>query len=252
MPYHNAHATVITHLPIQMCTHVPEGIRFRVCHGHHACSFSTFFSHVSGDMSIPIRQLSCNLPCFECCGCMQAAYAFKATYQNGGHGLNFSNLHDYNNHWIYATCVCAVETILAIALALYLEQVLSSGTGVRRHPLFFLKKRKSAGGSGEAAPRPRRGPLAFLKKSKGSSQGSLTETAPKPGMSVLRMLFRGQRPQQLGAASSKVIQVAPSPPSPLLLPFFCHKALSWHAAVSLKWAVGALAHTYTTLMHRMS
>ncbi|KAL0046688.1 hypothetical protein WJX82_007270 [Trebouxia sp. C0006] len=47
----------------------------------------------------------------------QAAYAFKATYQNGGHGLNFSDLHDYNNHWIYVTCVCAVETVLAVVLA---------------------------------------------------------------------------------------------------------------------------------------
>lgn len=84
---------------------------------------------------------------------LQAAYAFKATYQNGGHGLNFSDLHDYNNHWIYATCVCAVETVLAVVLAWYLEQVLASGTGVRRHPLFFLQRRKSKGGSGERAPK---------------------------------------------------------------------------------------------------
>ncbi|KAL0019993.1 hypothetical protein WJX79_010913 [Trebouxia sp. C0005] len=82
----------------------------------------------------------------------QAAYAFKATYQNGGHGLNFGDLHDYNNHWIYATCVCAVETVLAVVLAWYLEQVLASGTGVRRHPFFFLQMRKSKGGSGERAP----------------------------------------------------------------------------------------------------
>ena len=149
------------------------------------------------------------------CGGMQAAYAFKATYQNGGHGLTFSNLHDYNNHWIYATCVCAVETVLAIALALYLEQVLSSGTGVRRHPLFFLKKKKSADGGGEAAPRSRKSPIAFLKKNRGSGQEPMTETALKPGMSVLRTLFMGRRPQQSGAAASKVIQVPNSPPPPL-------------------------------------
>lgn len=93
---------------------------------------------------------------------VQAAYAFRATYQNGGHGLNFSNLHDYNNHWIYATCVCAVETVLAVVMAWYLEQVLSSGTGVRRHPLFFLQKRKSAGGSGEAAPKSHRRLFGFM------------------------------------------------------------------------------------------
>lgn len=140
------------------------------------------------------------------CLCVQAAYAFKATYQNGGHGLNFGNLHDYNNHWIYATCVCAVETVLAIALALYLEQVLSSGTGVRRHPLFFLRKRKALGGSEEAAPRPPKGPFAFLKRNRGSSTGpGDSGTAPQAGM--LGMLFRGERPQPRNAATSKVIQV---------------------------------------------
>lgn len=143
------------------------------------------------------------------CTSVQAAYAFKATYQNGGRGLNFSNLHDYNNHWIYATCVCAVETVLAIALALYLEQVLSSGTGVRRHPLFFLRKRKATGGSGEAAPRPRKGPFALLKRNRESSTGPVTGTAPKPGM--LGMLFRGQRAQPRNAATSKVIQVFLTP-----------------------------------------
>ena len=156
---------------------------------------------------------SSRLPSYESCDCVQAAYAFKATYQNGGHGLNFSNLHDHNNHWIYATCVCAVETFLAIALALYLEQVLSSGTGVRRHPLFFLQRKKSAGGNGAAAPRPHRGPFAFLKKNRRSGQGPVTETASKPRMSVLGMLFSGRRPQQSGAAASKVIQVPIPPPS---------------------------------------
>lgn len=122
--------------------------------------------------------------CVCVCVCVQAAYAFKATYQNGGHGLTFSKLYDYNNHWVYATCVCAVETVLAILLALYLEQVLSSGTGVRRHPLFFLQRKKSADGSAEAvAPKPRKGLMAFLKKGAGSG------------------------PEHSNAAVSKVIQV---------------------------------------------
>ena len=136
---------------------------------------------------------------------MQAAYAFKATYTNGGHGLTFSNLHDYNNHWIYATCVCAVETVLAIALALYLEQVLSSGTGVRRHPLFFLQRRKAAGSGGEAALKPCRDMFAFLKKDRGLSTEPRAVSAQKPGM--LGRLFKGRAPQQRGAIASKVIQV---------------------------------------------
>lgn len=60
---------------------------------------------------------------------LQAAYAFRATYQNGGHGMNFTNIHDYNNHWIYAISICTVEAALALPLAWYLEQVLPSGTG---------------------------------------------------------------------------------------------------------------------------
>lgn len=43
--------------------------------------------------------------------------------------MNFSNIHDYNNHWRYAVSICAVEAVLALPLAWYLEQVLPSGTG---------------------------------------------------------------------------------------------------------------------------
>ena len=43
--------------------------------------------------------------------------------------MNFSNIHDFNNHWIYAISICAVEAALALPLAWYLEQVLPSGTG---------------------------------------------------------------------------------------------------------------------------
>ncbi|KAL3145247.1 hypothetical protein ABBQ32_000991 [Trebouxia sp. C0010 RCD-2024] len=139
----------------------------------------------------------------------QAGYAFKATYQNGGHGLNFSSLHDYNNHWIYATCVCAVETVIAILLALYLEQVLSSGTGVRRHPLFFLQRKKSAGGGGgeEAAPKPRRGVLDLLKKRKGSGVDQTGAAASKVGPKTPTPIFAAP-------ATMETEMVQPNPGSP--------------------------------------
>ena len=149
---------------------------------------------------------------------VQAAYAFKATYQNGGHGLNFSNLHDYNNHWIYVTCVLAVDTVLAILLALYLEQILSSGTGVRRHPLFFLHRRKSAGGSGAAAPKPHGGVSSVLHR-RGTDEAQADNAGVKPGRSFLGVLRR----QKKGAdpAASKVIKV-PRPPSCLAVDHKIH------------------------------
>ena len=50
--------------------------------------------------------------------------------------------------------ILIVEGFLMLPLAWYLEQVLPTGTGVRRHPLFFLRSRKprsqaSGGNSGQ-------------------------------------------------------------------------------------------------------
>ena len=145
---------------------------------------------------------------------LQAAYAFKATYQNGGHGLNFSNLHDYNNHWIYATCVCAVEAVLAVLLALYLEQVLSSGTGVRRHPLFFLQRKKSAGGSEEAVPKSHKGLFSFLDRRR-SEPNDVDGLAPNPGRSMLAMLSRRKGRGRGATAASKEIKVLCTLPCPV-------------------------------------
>ena len=80
---------------------------------------------------------------------------------------------------MYATYVCAVETVLAVVLAWYLEQVLASGTGVRRHPLFFLQRRKSNGGSGEAAPTMNRSWFGWLHR-----QGHASSQAMPPNKLV--------------------------------------------------------------------
>eukprot|EP01023_Acetabularia_acetabulum_P005392 TRINITY_DN12195_c0_g1_i1.p1 TRINITY_DN12195_c0_g1~~TRINITY_DN12195_c0_g1_i1.p1 ORF type:complete len:655 (+),score=81.99 TRINITY_DN12195_c0_g1_i1:604-2568(+) len=64
-------------------------------------------------------------------------YSFLGTYKNSN-GLEFENLSDDRNGmtrvWIYFI----VEWFVFMVLAWYLQQVLDSGTGVRKHALFFL------------------------------------------------------------------------------------------------------------------
>lgn len=68
-------------------------------------------------------------------------YSFKASF-GSGKGLNFSALNDGYNGMSVALGIMAVEWALFLLLAWYLEQVLPTGTGVRKHPLFFLKSKK--------------------------------------------------------------------------------------------------------------
>lgn len=94
-------------------------------------------------------------------------YAFVGAYTGSG-GLTFSQFNSDGNGelpflsnlpqrsvWDSAPCaedleraglgvvfiILLVEAVLFLVLAWYLEQVLPTGTGVRRHPLFFLPKR---------------------------------------------------------------------------------------------------------------
>jgi ABC-type multidrug transport system ATPase subunit len=85
-----------------------------------------------------------------------AQYAFKAGYGNGD-GLSFGNINDGFNGMSVAMGIMAVEWAIFLVLAWYLEQVLSSGTGVRRSPLFFLdsakkRRRRRSGTVVDAAP----------------------------------------------------------------------------------------------------
>jgi len=65
------------------------------------------------------------------------AYSGLAGYQNTS-GLTFAKLHDHKNGMITAWIILLVEWPFFMLLAYYLEQVLSSGVGAQRHPLFFL------------------------------------------------------------------------------------------------------------------
>ncbi|KAF6264708.1 hypothetical protein COO60DRAFT_1482014 [Scenedesmus sp. NREL 46B-D3] len=65
-------------------------------------------------------------------------YAFLAVYRNS-YGMAFSNLRDAGNGMTTAWLILGVEWVVFMAAAWYLEQVFASGTGNRRHPLFFLE-----------------------------------------------------------------------------------------------------------------
>ena len=52
--------------------------------------------------------------------------------------MTFANLADPGNGMVAAWAILFAEWFAFMALAWYLEQVFASGTGNRRHPLFFL------------------------------------------------------------------------------------------------------------------
>lgn len=66
-------------------------------------------------------------------------YAFRAAYQ-GSEGMTWSKLGDPNNQVPIVMIIFAVEWIVFMAAAWYLEQVIPTGIGIPRHPLFFLGK----------------------------------------------------------------------------------------------------------------
>ncbi|EFJ52407.1 hypothetical protein VOLCADRAFT_79211 [Volvox carteri f. nagariensis] len=78
-------------------------------------------------------------------------YAFLGVYQ-GSRGLDFARLSDEGCGMRATWGIFVVEWAIFMVLGWYLEQVLSSGTGIRRHPLYFLKccmpRRKAHGGGG--------------------------------------------------------------------------------------------------------
>lgn len=73
-----------------------------------------------------------------------AEYAFQGVY-SGQYGMRWSNLRDPKNGLGEVMLIFAIEFVVFTVLALYLEQVVDSGAGSSRHPLFFLdifKKKK--------------------------------------------------------------------------------------------------------------
>ncbi|PNH04925.1 ABC transporter A family member 8, partial [Tetrabaena socialis] len=65
-------------------------------------------------------------------------YSIRAIFGNSD-GLRWSNLSDPGNGMVAAWVILAVEWPVFMLAAWYLEQTVSSGTGMRRHPLYFLR-----------------------------------------------------------------------------------------------------------------
>jgi hypothetical protein len=66
------------------------------------------------------------------------SYAFLAVYKDS-FGMTFKDLRDPQNGVVGVWIILAAEWVWFMGLAWYLEQVFASGTGNRKHPLFFLK-----------------------------------------------------------------------------------------------------------------
>ncbi|RMZ55176.1 hypothetical protein APUTEX25_005454, partial [Auxenochlorella protothecoides] len=64
-------------------------------------------------------------------------YAFRGAYKNSG-GMSWSSLSDPGNGSTAVLIIFAVEWVVFLILAWYFEQVIPSGVGITKHPLFFL------------------------------------------------------------------------------------------------------------------
>jgi ABC-type multidrug transport system ATPase subunit len=73
-----------------------------------------------------------------------AQYAFLAD-RNGGQGLTFDKLLEPGCGMLQVWFYLVIEWILFPVLAYYIEQVTGAGTGVKKHPLFFLGVRQTDG-----------------------------------------------------------------------------------------------------------
>lgn len=66
-----------------------------------------------------------------------ANYALMGVNQ-GTVGMRWKNLSDHDNGMKEVLIIMSVEWLIVLPVAYYLDQVVSLGSGIRRHPLFFL------------------------------------------------------------------------------------------------------------------
>lgn len=70
-------------------------------------------------------------------------YAFIGNYK-GSSGMRWSNLSDPKNGLKQAMTILAIEWLLFLLLAYYLDQVVVSGSGLKKNCLFFLNRNNSS------------------------------------------------------------------------------------------------------------
>ncbi|KAL4559227.1 hypothetical protein LXL04_031362 [Taraxacum kok-saghyz] len=68
-------------------------------------------------------------------------YAFTGNYM-GTDGMRWGNLSDSNNEMARVLVIMVVEWVVVFFFAYYVDQVVTSGSGTRKGPLFFLEKFK--------------------------------------------------------------------------------------------------------------
>ncbi|KAF8390228.1 hypothetical protein HHK36_024753 [Tetracentron sinense] len=68
-----------------------------------------------------------------------AQYSFMGNYI-GVDGMRWKDLNDSKNGMREVLIIMVVEWLIVLLVAFYLDQVVSLGSGVRKHPLFFLQK----------------------------------------------------------------------------------------------------------------
>nr|GEV78910.1 ABC transporter A family member 7 [Tanacetum cinerariifolium] len=68
-------------------------------------------------------------------------YAFTGNYM-GTDGMRWGDLSDSNNEMRHVLIIMVVEWFVVFFVAYYIDQVVTSGTGVRKSPFFFLEKFK--------------------------------------------------------------------------------------------------------------
>lgn len=77
-------------------------------------------------------------------------YSFLGDYM-GSHGMTWSNLSDSMNGMREVLIIMVLEWLMVLPVAFYIDQVASSGSAVKKNPLFFLrslrKRKKSLSGS---------------------------------------------------------------------------------------------------------
>ena len=92
-------------------------------------------------------------------------YSFNGNYM-GTHGMRWENLKDGANGMTEVLIIMAVEWVVVLLLAYYVDQILSSGS--RKNPLFFLQslRNKKKGLPSRSASLQRQGSKVFVEMEK--------------------------------------------------------------------------------------
>ena len=96
-----------------------------------------------------------------------AQYSFTGNYM-GTDGMRWGDLSDSTNGMRDVLIIMFVEWLIVLFVAYYIDQVLSSGNGVKRSPLFFLQnfRKKKAMSSFRKPSLKRQGSKVFVKMEK--------------------------------------------------------------------------------------